>query len=670
MASSGARCPVCARTWPAGTLVCPFDDVSLLSTGSSTSTRGGPGAAPAPGPEDRALPPGEAGATETPTLALPPGPPRFPAAALRDPDAGIVIAGKYEIERKLGEGAFGTTYLCRDLRFHRGAVVKVLKARLAADPDMVRRFNLEALALSRLRHPAIVQVYDRDVAPDGSPWFAMELAEGVLLTKRIREGSIPETEACLYAAHLCDALAAVHAAGVIHRDVKPDNLVLGRDSAGSPLLRLLDFGAACIAGEKETVDTALWQERSQIEGVRIGTPGYMSPEQARGEILSGATDVFAAGAVLFHMLAGEIPTARWSGWSASSIERYATEPPKKLEGLRPDVSAAVAAIVYRALQKDPRRRFADAGEMRDALRAALAAPRHPATRRGPLVVALAAAVIAIAGVAFAVSMQRTAPVPPVVEPAPAPQPRLAVAPVPPPPAAPQVQPVPAVAEERPALKVAKAPAPKAADAPAPKPAESVARANIPERLEKMVAIPAGEAVVGCEAEECSDDERPQRKVRLAAFRVDRFEVTVGDYQACVVDGACSAPAAKQGCAPSRPGDRHPVNCVSWTQASEYCAWRKARLPTEFEWERAARGRTGRPFPWGAEPPNCERAALRDEGDGTLCGNSGPVVVGAHLAGATPEGIHDLAGNVQEWTADWYDANSSSPAPRRWPAATG
>lgn len=172
--------------------------------------------------------------------------------------------------------------------------------------------------------------------------------------------------------------------------------------------------------------------------------------------------------------------------------------------------------------------------------------------------------------------------------------------------------------------------------------------------ESRVRIDAGEFYAGCreaEAATCIADELPGGRRSLEAFSIDRTEVTLAAYRACVSAGVCSEPDAAEGCNWSQTDrEEHPINCVDWDQAMVFCAWRGGRLPTEWEWERAARGTDGRTQPWGDDPADCGRAIL-DEGKGSACGEGDTTFsVGSRLAGATPEGIVDLIGNVWEWTA--------------------
>jgi formylglycine-generating enzyme required for sulfatase activity len=184
----------------------------------------------------------------------------------------------------------------------------------------------------------------------------------------------------------------------------------------------------------------------------------------------------------------------------------------------------------------------------------------------------------------------------------------------------------------------------------------------------MVLIPAGDFWMGCNAAKdgsCAGDEKPQHQVTLSAYYMDLDEVTVDDYAGCVSAGGCSTPNTNGSCNWGKGGKgSHPINCVDWFQASAYCAWADKRLPTEAEWEKAARGgcetvtgdcKTGmRTYPWGEAAASCTYAVMKDGGAG--CGTDGTLPVGSRSsAGDGPYGLRDMSGNVWEWCADWYDA---------------
>ncbi len=192
----------------------------------------------------------------------------------------------------------------------------------------------------------------------------------------------------------------------------------------------------------------------------------------------------------------------------------------------------------------------------------------------------------------------------------------------------------------------------AARSTSPTPSTTVESAPLPD----MVRVPAGAFLRGSPDGVGLRDERPQRSIELDAFDIDRVEVSRGAYDACVAAGACRAPACtEQGDEPETRPD-FPVNCVTWEAAKRFCAWADKRLPTEAEWEKAARGEQGARWPWGEGDPSCERANYFD------CGNA-PRAVGSLPAGKSPYGALDMAGNMFEWVADWHhpDYYAISPA---------
>ena len=171
----------------------------------------------------------------------------------------------------------------------------------------------------------------------------------------------------------------------------------------------------------------------------------------------------------------------------------------------------------------------------------------------------------------------------------------------------------------------------------------------------MIKIPAGTFRMGAKGHNAEANEGPVHNVTVASFFIDTTEVTVGAYKACVDKGACVPPTLRAAsCTYTKNNPQLPVNCVSFDEADRYCLAQGKRLPTEAEWEYAARGAAGNEYPWGFDRPSCERAITRN-GDKTAEGCSdGPTEVGGHPAGRSPFGVQDMAGNVEEWVADWYD----------------
>jgi len=203
------------------------------------------------------------------------------------------LAGRYELVRPLGHGAMAVVDLANDVELERPVALKRLAENLARDDELRTRFIREARLAARLSHPNVVRVFDVG-EEDGRPFIAMEYVAGGTLADLVeRRGSLPPAETATLGMQACAALAAAHAAGLVHRDVKPQNLLLGTDG----VLKLGDFGIA--AGHEGT--------RLTLEGTVLGTAGYLAPEQARGEQVTAAADLYALGAVLYELLAGEPP---------------------------------------------------------------------------------------------------------------------------------------------------------------------------------------------------------------------------------------------------------------------------------------------------------------------------------------------------------------------------
>jgi len=192
----------------------------------------------------------------------------------------------------------------------------------------------------------------------------------------------------------------------------------------------------------------------------------------------------------------------------------------------------------------------------------------------------------------------------------------------------------------------------------------------PTRGSEMVFVPAGDFPMGCgEGSKitCEENEQPQHKVYLDAFYIDKYEATVSQYRACVLEGVCRESSRTRGpCLYDSPGvDNYPVNCVDWNQAETFCKWAGKRLPTEAEWEKAARGSDGRAYPWGNAEPSCDYAVYKNS-KGTGCGTKFPRPVGDKPKGASPYGAMDMVGNVWEWTADFYGEEYYAESPVKNP----
>ncbi|MBI2389120.1 MAG: protein kinase [Deltaproteobacteria bacterium] len=274
----------------------------------------------------------------------------------------------YRLDSVLGEGAMGEVYLGEHVDLRRPAVIKLIKAKYANEEQVVGRMRREARIVARIRHDALVTIYDLGVAADGRTYIAMEYLEGTVL-RRIQQtrGALPVPEAVRLMVQACEGIEVAHQAGVIHRDIKPENLFV--TSAGQ--LKVLDFGVA-----KPMNDGDLTSARTAA-GMVLGTPRYMAPEQATGRALSAATDVYAVGCVLFELLTG---TPAVDGADAREMlwNHLHTRAPTLAERARRTFDPELEAIVARALAKDPAQRFPRAADLAAALRGHLERARPSA----------------------------------------------------------------------------------------------------------------------------------------------------------------------------------------------------------------------------------------------------------------------------------------------------
>jgi eukaryotic-like serine/threonine-protein kinase len=272
--------------------------------------------------------------------------------------AETLFADRYRLERRLGTGGMATVQLALDTRLERRVAVKVLAEHLAEDSNFIRRFRREALAAARLVHPNVVQVFDfgTDEA-SGRPFIVMEFVDGPSCAEILRElGPLEHEDAVSILVQACRGLDYAHRNGVIHRDVKPGNLLRARESGQ---VKLADFGIAKATEQSDLTKT----------GSVLGTAAYLSPEQARGEPAGPASDLYALGVVAYQLLAGRAP------YEAASLTDLARQQENRaatpLHEIDPQIPRPLSLVVARALERDPAARFASAGEMAQALEDAM-----------------------------------------------------------------------------------------------------------------------------------------------------------------------------------------------------------------------------------------------------------------------------------------------------------
>ena len=271
--------------------------------------------------------------------------------------------GPYEIEAPIGAGGMGEVYRARDTRLRREVAVKVLPGSFSQDPDRLRRFEQEARAASALNHPGILTIHDFG-EHEGSPYVVSELLEGEDLRQRMAGAPLSVRKALDYAAQIARGLAAAHERGIVHRDLKPENLFVTRDGR----VKILDFGLAKLT-EPERPEHSGSEVNTRTAGtepgVVMGTLGYMSPEQVRGQPADHRSDIFSFGAVLYEMLSGKRAFA--GGSAADTMSAILREEPPDLATAEPSLSPALDRIVRRCLEKDPQHRFHSAHDLAFAL---------------------------------------------------------------------------------------------------------------------------------------------------------------------------------------------------------------------------------------------------------------------------------------------------------------
>ena len=265
--------------------------------------------------------------------------------------------GIYKLISRLGAGGMGEVWRAEDTRLLRQVAVKILPDALAADPEWKERFMREARTIAQLNHPNIATIYSIEEYGD-TLFIAMELVEGQPLSSLIADGPLVPSDAVRVATHVADALSEAHQKGIVHRDIKPDNILV------SPrFIKVLDFGIAKQIGG--TADASLTQG-----GMVVGTPHYMAPEQALGRAVDFRTDIFSLGVVLYEMLSGQKPFAGGEAVTAVLLQIVMTEP-RDIAIAAAGISPALAGIVRRCMAKQPENRYQDCEELRKALVAAL-----------------------------------------------------------------------------------------------------------------------------------------------------------------------------------------------------------------------------------------------------------------------------------------------------------
>ena len=496
------------------------------------------------------------------------------------------LGPQYHVEKPLGAGGFAVVYLVQDLNLKRKLAVKVLSPDVIASKTALERFRREAETVARLSHPNIVPLHFVG-QKDDLVYLVMECVEGGSLADRVeKEGRLPTEDVAQIMREVGGALAYAHKRGVIHRDIKPHNVLI---EAETGRCLVTDFGIARTA------------EASSLtaSGMLVGTPAYLSPEQVSGQPTDHRADIYALGVMGYEMLTGQPP---FTGPTPTAVlmKRLAGAP-TPIQKLRQDVPQLLRDAVDGCLAADPGERFQSASDVVRALGGQTPVSAGHSTaefvlktrreRRRRAVIAGGIGAVALTAVALAVFLSRRRPPPP-------PVPRIDAG---------------------------------------------------------MLVVPGGEYSIG--SNDGPEVSRPEHRVHVDSFGLDVREVTVGEYATYALAHQAPLPWGT-----AVPDSALPVTGVQWSEATNYCVTRHrdgGRLPTEEEWEAAARGTQARRYPWGDQ---WDPAAANTEG----AHRQGPAPGGSFPLGASPQGFVDLIGNVWEWTSSRLVAYPGGSVPAGFP----
>lgn len=321
----------------------------------------------------------------------------------------------YEILAIVGAGGMGEVYRARDSRLNRDVAIKVLPGFSTSEPERLHRFEQEARAAAALNHPNILAVYQMGIY-QGAPYLVSELLEGENLRDRLKRGAMPLRKVIDYGVQIAKGLAAAHEKGIIHRDLKPENLFLTRDGQ----VKILDFGLARLTQPKMSTLSQAPHEVQTIPGMMMGSMGYMSPEQVRGQAADQRSDIFTFTAVLYEMLTGQ--RAFQKATSIDAMSAILNEEPPPLLQVRPELPAGLERVLHRGLEKNPEQRFQSASDLGFALEAfsdvghstftssyRMEDERTPSSRKPPVLAAIG--LIVVLGLIAAWIWMRPVPAP-------------------------------------------------------------------------------------------------------------------------------------------------------------------------------------------------------------------------------------------------------------------
>lgn len=561
---------------------------------------------------------------------------------------GQVLNNRYRIARLLGESSFGSFYRAWDINTNGPCILEAIY-----DTEAGRQiFAVQAPRLFGLEHPGLLKVQDAFSLPGEGLYLAMAFVEGESLQAVFdrTDGPLPSDQVITWAIQICETLAYLHdqQPTIIFAGLSPEGILI--TPTGTPLL--MDFGAAVVFD----------LQSQSIAMPETAAAGFSPPDQYRKGRIDVRADVYALGAILYLLLSGKrLP-------ESVLIKGKDVPQPRTLNELNPQISLQLSAVIDRAIQIDAAQRFTGIEELKQALldaqrgetpvsspiSAAIVTSEAPVkgrSRRGCVIGAiLLVLLLAVLGIVVGVTY------PVWIEFLHTSTPTLTATHTPAPPTS-TFTPAPPTATWTPTATHT----PEVAEATA-----TVSPLLIDDYGVPMALVDAGPFTMG--SHQGKYDQTPVHVVYLDTYYIDQFEVTNARYQECVNAGVCAQPldfssATHRSYYGNLEFDNYPVIHVSWFMAQTYCEWRGGRLPTEAEWEKAARGSADeREFPWGDEEPDCTF--------GNFAGFSGckadVTEIGSYEKGISPYMLYDLAGNVWEWVQDWYGEYYYRESPERNP----
>ncbi|MFC1879496.1 bifunctional serine/threonine-protein kinase/formylglycine-generating enzyme family protein [Chloroflexota bacterium] len=560
---------------------------------------------------------------------------------------GQVINERYRIAKQLGANRYGPIYRAWDLTENRAVALREIAA---TAPSVSSAIAQRLAVLRRVQHPNLPAALDVFSLPGQGVYLVSEFVEGQNLADKIagQGGPLAEAEVLPWVLQVCDALIYLHSLPnpLIHGDLKPANILIVRtDEMPQGQVLLMDVGLGWACGFASPADKA-----------PVYTPGFSPPEAHTGGALDARSEVYSLGASLYAALSGTTP-----GDSLQMANRQAPSI-RALRMLNPAVSPGISAAVERATSLDRLERFESIAAFKAILEGRPAAGAAPVGTRAPapaqprrrtwlwlLVLLLLGAILVVCGIlgvpylldfirgdeAAATATATNAPTNTLIASATLP------------------------------------PESTATSEPTDMPESSATPGTlfVDQAGVSMLLVSSGAFEMGSVAG--APDEMPVHRVTLDDFYIDKYEVTNALYADCVAANACDSPldlssATRTDYYNAPEFADYPVVYVSWTMAVAYCEWRDARLPTEAEWEKAARGEGSRTFPWGDDVA----AGLANScQEGSEClGDT--TAVGSYADGASPYGLLDLAGNVWEWVMDWYSDGYYAESPALNPLGPG